>query len=178
MQLLLTSLLLLTNQLPSQVLPFQFVATHPCSSSFLTLSPDQIASHRLSAQPHYEFGMRALKSVLLVAGELRSKIRSPSTPPQVHSSMYCNVLQPEGSSHIQSQMDNSRVLDYASVASAIRNTREVDASQEASICRVALLRCNTSQLRDSDVMVGLTGSVRVGCIQSQLVVLVTFFFSQ
>lgn len=41
-----------------------------------TLIPDlcdvymQIASHRLSSQPHYDFAMRTLKSVLMIAAQV------------------------------------------------------------------------------------------------------------
>ena len=35
----------------------------------------QVASHRLSGQAHYDFGMRNLKSILLIAAQLRANLQ-------------------------------------------------------------------------------------------------------
>lgn len=42
----------------------------PCS-----LLCAQVASHRLSGQAHYDFGMRNLKSILLIAAQLRANLQ-------------------------------------------------------------------------------------------------------
>ena len=66
----------------------------------------KIASHRMSGEIHYDFGMRTLKSVLVIAAQIRKLIQG-SIPPD----------------------------------------------QEASLVRIALLRCNLSKLRSQDVAV-------------------------
>lgn len=77
--------------------------------------PAQVASHRLSNEQHYDFAMRTLKSVLLIAAQLRA----------------------------------------AEEGGAL----SVDA--EASLVRVALLRCNMSKLKAADSQVRVCVCVRM-----------------
>ncbi|MEW5300897.1 MAG: hypothetical protein WDW36_003791 [Sanguina aurantia] len=75
-----------------------------------------VAHHRLSHQTHYDFAMRTLKAVLLIAAGLRITIA-------------------------------------ASAAADGATPGPLTVQQEASVCKVALLRYNLSKLQDSDVPV-------------------------
>ena len=49
----------------------------------------QVASHRLSSQMHYDFAMRALKSILVIAAQLRTA--TPGTLPHSQEASFVRI---------------------------------------------------------------------------------------